>query len=399
VYKRVVRRLATILCLALVLSLLVPTDAVVHSADNSGLFFSEDEGETWSYLETSPPVASVFAFWLDPLQPGRIVVASDLSLWLSEDDGLSWRPAAEGIGAQDAGLIAYALTSDPEAPERLWAGTETGVLHSPDAGTSWFPIGEPGAPAVSLLALPGPDGTLLFAGTSDGLLLSLDDGQTWEPDGIGIEGGVLALASSYEGELLVGTTSGVFIRPAEGGDFEAARGLARGPSRMVGVLEDGLVYASVGSTLYRREDGWTKQSTLPLAGNGDPPVISGLLLAGDDRLLVGSDHGMYSSTDWKLMPPFDELSFLETAPIARDYHRPERIYVGASSLTHQVGLAGAGIQFEAETSQPTDDRMAALILLLFVVGGFLAARYLGRRAQAETPSTGPPTSNPPPPAD
>ena len=383
-------RLALVALLALVLALFAPSAALVHPADNSGLFFSEDEGASWTYLETSPPVAAVYAIWLDPLQPGRIVVATELSLWLSEDDGASWRPVAEEVSADDAGLIAYSLTSDPEAPERLWAGTETGVLHSPDAGASWFPIGEVGPPAVALLALPGPDrGTVLYAGTSDGLRISVDDGQSWETEHAGLEGGILALATGLEGDLLVGTTAGVFVRAPEGGDFESARGLARGPARLVTMLDDGSVYAAVGSTLYRRDDGWTKQSTLPLAGNGDPPIISSLMRGGEDRLLIGTDHGLHSSAEWKLIPPFDQLSHLEAGPLARDYHRPERLYLAASSLPHQVGLARAGVQFEATTSEPTDDRMAALILLLFVVGGFLAARYLSRHGPAtpETPGT------------
>jgi ligand-binding sensor domain-containing protein len=398
VYKRGVPRLTFAALLALVLALLTPSGARLQDAENSGLFYSEDEGESWTHLATGPPVGSVYALWLDPLQPGRIVVATELSLWLSEDDGENWQPVAEEVSAEDGGLIAYSLASDPEAPERLWAGTEVGVLHSQDGGASWFPMGEPGTPAVALLAVPGPDGTLLFAGTSEGLRVSLDDGQSWEPDDAGLEGGVLALGSAPEGDLLVGTTAGVFVRPPEGGDFEAARGLARGPARLVTVADDGAVYAAVGSTLYRRDEGWTKQGSLPLAGNGDPPVISGLLLTGDDRLLIGSDHGLHSSAEWKLVPPFDQLGDLETAPLARDYHRPERIYVAASALPHQSGLARAGIQFEAETSQPTDDRMAALILLLFVVGGFLAARYLGRRGPepGEAASAEPPAGTAPP---
>jgi hypothetical protein len=399
VYKRGVPRSTLAALLALLLALLTPSAALLQETESSGLFYSEDEGGSWTHLATGPPVGSVYAIWLDPFQAGRIVVATELSLWLSEDEGENWRPVAEEVTAEEGGLIAYSLTSDPEAPERLWAGTEVGVLHSQDGGASWFPMGEPGTPAVALLALPGPDGTLLFAGTSEGLRVSVDDGQSWDPDDAGLEGGVLALGSAPEGDLLVGTTAGVFVRAPDGVEFEAARGLARGPARLVTVADDGAVYAAVGSTLYRRDEGWTKQGSLPLAGNGDPPVISALLLAGDDRLLIGSDHGLHSSAEWRLVPPFDVLSEVEAGPLARDYHRPERIYLAASALPHQAGLARAGLQFEAATSEPTDDRMAALILLLFVVGGFLAARYLGRRSQSpgEPPAgTAPPAGAAPP---
>jgi photosystem II stability/assembly factor-like uncharacterized protein len=380
--------------LVLFAAFLAAAPARVHPAENSGLFVSEDEGASWAHLESSPPVASIYALWIDPVQPGRMVVATELSLWLSEDGGQSWQPVAGEVGLEEAGPIAYAIAMDPAAPERLWAGTENGVLHSPDAGLTWFPVGEPPAPAVALLAVPGPKGTELYAGTAEGLRVSRDSGNSWEPDGAGLEGAVLSIASGPDGALLVGTTTGVFARPPGGGDFQSARGLTRGPARLVRFLEDGVAYAAVSATLYRRESGWAKLATLPLASNGDPPVIGALLPAGEDRLLLGTDHGLHGSPGWQLVPPFDGLSYLEAGPIVRDPHRPERIYLGASSLPHVVGLARAGIQFEAETTQPGDDRLAALILLLFVVGGFLAARYLARRGQAPPPgeADGPPRS-------
>jgi ligand-binding sensor domain-containing protein len=361
--------------LALLAILPRPAPPRVGAAENSGLFVSLDEGATWSYLESSPPISSVYAIWIDPRQAGRILLATDLSLWLSEDDGQSWQPVG-GEGGQDSGPIAYALASDPAAPERLWAGTESGVQQSSDGGLTWQPIGDLAAPAV------GPQGTELYAGTADGLLRSRDDGNSFEPSGAGLEGAVLSIARGPDGGMLVGTTVGVFARPPAGGDFQAARGMPRGPARLVEELAGGTAYAAVSATLYRRESGWAKLATLPLASTGDPPVIGSLLPVGQDRLLVGTDHGLHGSVGWSLVPPFDGLSYLETGPIVRDPHRPERIFLGASSEPHLVGLARAGVQFEAEATAPTDDRLAALILLLFVVGGFLAARYLARRGQA-----------------
>jgi ligand-binding sensor domain-containing protein len=369
----------------LVAAFAAPARARLQPADNSGLFLSQDEGESWTHLVSSPPVASVYALWLDPSQPGRILVGTEQLLWLSEDEGVNWLPVGGELAAADEPPIAYAIAADPAAPERLWAGTSGGVLHSPDAGLTWVPMGELSSPAVALVALADPAGTVLYAGTADGLRVSRDDGASWEPDDGGLEGAVLSIALGPDGELLVGTTVGVFARQPGRGDFAAARGLTRGPARLVRFLEDGTAYAAVSATLYRRESGWAKVTTLPLASNGDPPVIGALLPVGADGLLLGTDHGLFRSGDWRLVPPFDELSYLEVGPLLRDPHRPELIYLGASALPQQVGLARAGIQFEAEPTQPADDRLAALILLLFVVGGFLAARYLSRRGQAPSP--------------
>jgi ligand-binding sensor domain-containing protein len=346
--------------------------------EGAGVYRSDDGGRTWTHLTTSPPIDGVFALIVDASQPRRILLASEQSIWLSEDEGGEWRRAAVPPEAHDA--AAFALAVDPTRPARLWAATEAGLLRSEDGGESWTRIGDLPPPTALAVGL-GQAGPRLYAGGSDGLRVSDDGGQTWAGDGTGLEGGVLSLAVDDAGEVLVGTTVGVFVRAADGGEFAPAGGLARGASRATLFLSDGSALATIIHQLYRRTSGWQRLATLPLAVNGDLPTITALLPLADGRLLVGTEHGLHASESWKLVPPFDGLTHLEIAALALDPGRPDRVYLGASSIPNAIALARVGVSFTTEAvNEAPDARFEVAIALIFLVGGVLAVRYLSRPA-------------------
>lgn len=346
--------------------------------EGSGVYRSDDGGRTWIHLESSPPVDGVFALAVGPGQPGRLVLASERSLWLSDDEGGDWRPAA--VPATVAEAAAFALAVDPTNPTRLWAGTEAGLLRSEDGGASWALVGDlPPATALTV------GGGRLYAGASDGLRVSADGGQSWVGDGAGLEGGVLALAVDAAGGLVVGTTVGAFVRDVGAPEFAPARSLPKGASRAASVQPDGAALATVIHQLYRRGSGggWQRLATLPLAVNGDLPTITAILPLADGRLLLGTEHGLHGSEDWKLVPPFDGLTHLEVAALAADPARPERIYLGASSIPNALALGRVGILFNtAAVNEAPDARFEVAIAAIFLVGGVLAVRYLSRAGSA-----------------
>ncbi|HEY3107667.1 MAG TPA: hypothetical protein VGL23_02885 [Chloroflexota bacterium] len=366
----------------LLLCLLVAPAAEAGVPEGAGVYRSDDGGRTWTHLTTSPPVDGVFALAVDPVRPARVVLASDQSLWLSEDEGGDWRRASVPAAAADA--AAFALAVDPTRPDRLWAGTEAGLLRSEDGGSSWALIADL-PPATALAVGLGEAGPRLYAGAADGLRVSDDGGQTWVGDGAGLEGGVLALAVDEGGEVVVGTTVGVFVRGGEGEELAPARGLPKGASRAATFQSDGSALATVIHQLYRRASGWQKLATLPLAVNGDLPTITAILPLDDGRLLIGTEHGLHSSEGWKLVPPFDGLTHLEIAALALDPTRPERIYLGASSIPNAVALGRVGILFTtAAVNEAPEARFEVAIALFFLVGGVLAVRYLSRPTAARS---------------
>src|SRR5206468_1487510 len=143
---------------------------------------------------------------------------------------------------------------------------------------------------------------------------------------------------------VAGTTTGVFVRDPGEGEFAPARGLPKGASRAVVLTPDGAL-AAVIHTLYRRTNGWQKLGTLPLAVNGDLPSVGAILPLSDGRLLIGTEHGLHSSEDWKLVPQFESLTHLEVAALVADLARPDRIYLGASSIPNSVALGRVGVLF------------------------------------------------------
>ncbi len=71
---------------------------------------------------------------IDPKQPKRVYAAGDSGLYRSEDAGQTWQSAAKGL---PAGTI-QALALDPRQPKRLYATTPAGQLYlSEDGADSW----------------------------------------------------------------------------------------------------------------------------------------------------------------------------------------------------------------------------------------------------------------------
>src|SRR5262245_34060645 len=131
------------------LLLAVAARAEAGVPEGAGVYRSDDGGRTWMQLTSSPPVDGGFALTVDPARPARLVLATDRSLWLSEDEGGEWRPATVPSAAAEA--TAFALAVDPTRPERLWAGTEVGLLRSEDGGATWSLVGD--LPATTALAV------------------------------------------------------------------------------------------------------------------------------------------------------------------------------------------------------------------------------------------------------
>jgi photosystem II stability/assembly factor-like uncharacterized protein len=69
---------------------------------------------------------------IDPKQPKRVYAAGDTGLYRSDDAGETWQAASTGLPG--GGVVALAL--DPGQPQRLYAATATGALFTSDDGAS-----------------------------------------------------------------------------------------------------------------------------------------------------------------------------------------------------------------------------------------------------------------------
>lgn len=128
-----------------------------------GLFRSRDGGASW---ELNDPLWSmpererwmgggydhpgIHSICVDPRDPGRLAVAvSTGGVWLSEDDGASWRVASKGLRAAymppdmayDAVMQdAHQMVQCPAAPDAYWIQHHNGIFRSTDNLASWSEV-------------------------------------------------------------------------------------------------------------------------------------------------------------------------------------------------------------------------------------------------------------------
>jgi len=112
---------------------------------------SKDLGHSWThssdglkYAEGEEPIKTVWS--LAPAARGLYIGVQPAGLFLSGDDGASWRQV-EGLRNHPtrpqwqpggAGLILHSLVPHPRDAKQLWVGiSAVGVLHTADGGESW----------------------------------------------------------------------------------------------------------------------------------------------------------------------------------------------------------------------------------------------------------------------
>ena len=112
------------------------------------IYVSRDGGESWDKLVPHgalPPKANIFDLSVNAADPRRLLVATDLGLFLSKNGGTAWMPSNAGLPAH---LRTRHLAQSPSNPsvvyvtlrqkggEKPWSA---GVYRSDDGGETWAP--------------------------------------------------------------------------------------------------------------------------------------------------------------------------------------------------------------------------------------------------------------------
>jgi photosystem II stability/assembly factor-like uncharacterized protein len=186
-------------------------DRSVFAGVPGAVLRSEDGGHTWQVaaLTSPPPFVSALAVSPNYAQDGMLFAGTvEDGVFRSANRGMHW--AAWNFGLLDLTVLALAVSPQYAADETLFAGTDSGIFRSSSGGRAWRevdtgPVGERStdfAPVLCLAISPQyeHDG-IVFAGTeAHGLYRTDDRGRTWRRVGAdSLDGAVnsILLAPEY----------------------------------------------------------------------------------------------------------------------------------------------------------------------------------------------------------
>ena len=153
---------------------------IVYAGTTGGLWKTADGGNKWS-LVSSPDVI-VNDVLIDPRDPNRVLVATDLRGVLVSKDGFAhYASSNRGFSHRVVGAVIV----DRKDPNRLYVGVandkeQGGLFLSDDVGKSWRQSSR-GLAGRDILSLQQAENGALFAGTNHGIFQLASLSASWLP--------------------------------------------------------------------------------------------------------------------------------------------------------------------------------------------------------------------------
>jgi photosystem II stability/assembly factor-like uncharacterized protein len=306
----------------------------------SGVYFSDDLGESWGGISPPAPQA-IYLLLPNPANVDQLVLRSGPSLFLTTDRGRTWQqttvpsgfpgvavdwvgsayvawggisairsPFGQSNGWVSAvnGLPAAAISVIATSGPALIAATSSGLFRSTDHAASWT---QSSAPTIAYTGLSaglslGQPNALLYAWSSDPRVFrSTDLGITWSelPQGTGQSIGVDALigwadngtgnnivvSGSQGSQLVLGNTNQGLVRSTDGGNSFSAIPTFSG---LPAIPSSGIVANKAqGDALFDQlgmytADGGTTWSTISVSNAGPGVSLSSVLWSNGPSLFV-----------------------------------------------------------------------------------------------------------------
>ncbi len=214
------------------LALSPSTPNMIYAGTSKGIFLSEDGGDHWTdWFEESSGLSSmdIQDLVIHPEKPELLFAATSGGLFVSQDEGDTWEFAFEGSlakGSRDVRFIRFSSKA-----RSLYIGTAGGVFKSADGGKQWDKKWEDALPSPLSLVSLDTDPEFIYAGAPDGLYKSYNKGITWIHDTTQDKSvSQLLVDPGNTTHIYMATTHRVFVSP-DGGDtwnplgFEKAKGM------------------------------------------------------------------------------------------------------------------------------------------------------------------------------
>jgi photosystem II stability/assembly factor-like uncharacterized protein len=150
-----------------------------------GLLRSLDGGAAWENMPLPPPPPMIAALAFSPdYERDGIVFAAALEdgVFFSSDRGGRW--VAWNFGLLDLNTLCLVVSPTFAEDETLFVGTQSGIFRSTNGGRAWreveLPTGYEAVLSLAFSPLFASDRTLLAGTETQGLIISRDGGDNWE---------------------------------------------------------------------------------------------------------------------------------------------------------------------------------------------------------------------------
>jgi len=236
------------------------------------------------------------------LPDGNIVVATEFSLWTSNDEGKKWLRTSTGVQGYVFPITSVARHLLGCVHQPQWSDPPRCILQSNDDGKSWIPLSDiPGTSSFSALLVLSDQKTVLLGG-SDGAYRSTTGGAPFRSAnrGLGEQNCVRVFLS--DGILYSATSDGLFSSADLGKDWQEVP--FQGDYNLDYIVRVGKVlfaqasrrtddFANLQSafTLFIRANDKQDWAEVKLNNNTDPSIND--ILPVGDHLFVASDYALY----------------------------------------------------------------------------------------------------------
>lgn len=196
----------------------------IYLSTCSGIYKSEYSAELFHKLNGIPYAARRSrVLKQDPANPLVLYAGTTDGLWRSDDAGDSWRALLADVTVNDVHI-------DPRDPRRVLLATDRGgVLLSTDGGVTFTPSNHGFSHrSVASVLVDAEDSQTIYVGVLNdkefgGVLVSRDRGKNWRQLNTGIENlDVFSLAQAENGDLLAGTSNGIYKLARESSEWQPA---------------------------------------------------------------------------------------------------------------------------------------------------------------------------------
>lgn len=196
--------------------------SVVFASACSGIYKSENAGASFGKIQGIPFSARrTRVLKQDPSNPAIVYAGTTEGLWKTADSGRTWKRVSSSE------IVVNDVLVDPRNSERVLLATDRGgVLLSNDGGMTLAASNQGYAHRyVTSIVSEQKDPNTLYVGVVNdrefgGVFVSHDGGQHWMQKSSGLDGrDVFTLQQAGSGTLIAGTNKGIFLLPANAGEW------------------------------------------------------------------------------------------------------------------------------------------------------------------------------------